>query len=211
MLNSLAFLCFFWRNHLTGELTDAETEHLYSSKPALTSNFVPGALAYITDNLSTAKGIVNGTPCKLHSLTPHPDEDTERINRDRPPLAEAINAAQPGDMVELLLPPLSVNVELLSQASQYFTLEDSLVPGSFIVPIPLSKYPKTLKLKPSDLLRQRTTPLRNINYFAHAYELGNSCTFHKIQGRTIPRLIIGSYSFVYSDISLYKSNIDSQI
>lgn len=172
----------FWRNKLTTcDLTNAEIENLYATRPALSSYFVPTALAYITENISTAKGLVNGTACTFHSITPHPNEDDIRAEKGMPTLATSLKDAAPGEMIELALPPLSINVLLNDKPPASFTLQDSLVPDEYVVPIPLSPYPKYESLKPKDLLRRPTTTLKRLGYMTHGVELGFSCTFHKVQ------------------------------
>jgi hypothetical protein len=172
----------FWRNKLTtSELTNAEIENLYATKAALSSYFVPTALSYITENISTAKGLVNGTACTFHSITPHPDEDAVRLQKEMQTLADSLKHAAPGDMVELALPPLSINVQLNDQPTASFTSEDSLLQDQYVVPIPLSPYPKYDSLKPKDLLRRPTTTSNRVGYITHGVELGFSCTFHKVQ------------------------------
>jgi hypothetical protein len=129
-----------------------------------------------------------------------------------PPLDDCLKQAAPGEMVELALPPLSINVLLNDKPPSSFTAQDSLVPDQYVVPIPLSPYPRHESLKAKDLLRRPTNSIKRLGYFTHGVELGFSCTFHKVQvpfsniqprylyllspffplqGKTIDRLIIG--------------------
>ena len=65
----------------------------------------------ITDtNIAQTKGIVNGTPCTAHSLTPEglSASEFEAMLRD----------AGPGGIVTLDRPPRSINVEPSSIAQQ---------------------------------------------------------------------------------------------
>ena len=58
----------------------------------------------------------------MHSLTLDPTEDTERAKRrmpdgtPMPPLHECIRNAKQGNLVELIVPPISVNVTLPSDS-----------------------------------------------------------------------------------------------
>ena len=171
----------FWRNELVGEnagrLTEAETETLHASHPALTSYFVPGALAFIIDNISTFKGIVNGSSCTFHSLTLDPREDEVRIEEKMDPLSTVLENPIPGEMIELALPPLSINVTLSQEVSADFTADDTLVAGSAVVPIPIGAYPRTEHLKSYELLRRQEYPFKSVSFKIHGVELGYACTY----------------------------------
>ena len=62
-LNNLPIIC--WRNPLHGSaaaaLNSAETNRLFSTHPALSGFFCPGAPAYGKTNVNPAKGIFNGS------------------------------------------------------------------------------------------------------------------------------------------------------
>jgi len=184
----------FWRNTPCGDnaslLSRAELQRLYSTHLPLTSYFAVGGLCMITENLSQAKGIVNGTQCVMHSLTPDPKEDEERAKRRNPldntpflSLHDAIRNAKPGEMVELLLPPLSINVTISPESStlQNVSASDTLVQGQHVIPMFESTFSKTEPIKSWELLGREHDPIQSIAFKDHCLELRYSITFHKIQ------------------------------
>ena len=191
----------FWRNPLAGDnakqLSEAEIQTIYSTHLALTSYFVVGVICAITENLSQLRGIVNGAQCVMHSLTPDPAEDNERAKRKRkdgtpmPPLHECIQAAKPGEMIELVLPPMSVNVTLSSNDyKNSFSASDTLVQGQLVIPMFLSCFPQHETLKPWELLHRHRDPFKSISFLGHSLEPRYAVTYHKMQGQTVTRLII---------------------
>ena len=183
----------FWRNELVGpnaeQLSRAELQQLYSTHLSLTSYFAAGVVSYMTENLSQIRGIVNGASCITHSLTPHQDEDTERAKYLRadgtptPPLHECIWDAKPGEMVQLFLPPLSINVKLKVTTDQQalFSASDTLIPGDIIIPMCVSPFPKSETIQPWELVDRQTDPFKSISYLDHGLDLGFAITYHKIQ------------------------------
>ena len=192
----------FWRNPLAGDnaklLTEAEIQQLYSTHLALKSYFVVGVACAITENLSQTRGIVNGAPCVMHSLTPDPAEDAERAKRimpdtdlPMPTLHDSIRSAKPGEMVELLLPPVSVNVTLSSADHRdRFSASDTLVPQQLVIPMFLSPFLQADALKPWELLHRQRDPFKSISFLTHSLDPRYAITYHKIQGQTVNRLII---------------------
>ena len=194
----------FWRNQLVGAnaqlLSTAEQQQLYSTHLSLTSYFAPGVVSYMTENLCQRKGIVNGAACTTHSLTPHPDEDAERAKHQRadgtptPPLHECIRQARPGDMVQLFLPPLSINVKLHVTADNQanFTDADTLVLGDIVVPMLVSPFPKSEDLSSWELVDRQRDPFRTVSYLDHGLDLGFAITYHKIQvlAQRIPAVLL---------------------
>jgi hypothetical protein len=56
-----------WRANLTGLVSSFPTDSYKLSQ--LTFTFVKDTPAFINENISALKGVVNGSPCTLHSLT----------------------------------------------------------------------------------------------------------------------------------------------
>ena len=182
----------FWRNPLAGDnaklLSKAEMQQLYSTHLALSSYFAVGVVCSITENLSQSRGIVNGAECVMHSITPDPNEDAERGKRIRkdgtpmPSLHECIQAAKPGEMIELVLQPLSVNVTLSSDDHRSnFSACDTLVPGQLVIPMFLSSFSQSEKLKPWELLHRQRDPFKSISFLDHSLDPRYAITYHKIQ------------------------------
>jgi hypothetical protein len=189
-----------WRNPLTGDnaekLSKAETEFLYANHLQLFSYFAVGVSCSITENLSQYRGIVNGAECIMHSVTLHPDEDSERTRRKAPPLLECIRNAKPGDLVELMMPPLAINVTLTSEKHRAkFTHSDTLVSGQLVIPMLLSSFPKAEKVKPWELLQRRSDPFKTVSYLDHCLEPRYAVTFHKLQVSIVYILLPDALSF----------------
>jgi len=184
----------FWRNPLAGEnalsLSQAERQQIYSTHLPLTSYFAAGVICTITENLSQLRGIVNGAQCVMHSLTLDPTEDTERAKRQMPDgtpmpsLHECIRNARPGELVELIMPPISVNVALSESsegASAAFCASDTLVPGQRVIPMLLSAFPKSEGIQPWELLQRQSDPFKSISFLDHSLDPRYAITYHKIQ------------------------------
>ena len=182
----------FWRNPLAGEnallLSNAERQQLYSDHLPLTSYFAEGVVCTITENLSQLRGIVNGAQCVMHSLTLDPTEDEERAKRQMPDgtpmpsVHDCIRNARPGDLVELIVPPISVNVTLSSDGDcAAFSASDTLVPGQRVIPMLLSAFPKSEPVQPWELLQRQGDPFKSISFVDHSLDPRYAITYHKMQ------------------------------
>lgn len=67
--------------------------------------FIPFALAYLSYNVNTLKGLANGTPVRYHSISFQDEEATKNFER-------LLEEAQPGEIITLDHPPDMINVEL---------------------------------------------------------------------------------------------------
>jgi hypothetical protein len=166
-----------WRMDLAGlaaRFPSDITESIYVKKSSqLMFTFVQGAPAYITENMNALKSVVNGSFCELHSLT-----WTDRVISTA--MQQLINNANRGEIVILPIPPDFINVRLDGVPN---SPSDSLFGANdYVIPIPLAR--NNLKVK---FNRQK------IEAKVHAVELGFAVTYHKLQGKTLPRLIINPY------------------
>jgi hypothetical protein len=118
----------------------------------------------------------------LHSLTLDKMEDRIALNNK-------IHSTRPGDVIVLQHPPYSVQVEIASQ-SDSFSTADSLVPGSFVVPILVDKKSCHEVVKPWELLQRNGKTISLIKYRCIAYDLGFSLTYDKTQSKSFRRLIL---------------------
>lgn len=109
------------------------------------------------------------------------DQDGEDFKEPWPPLTEALRNAAPGEMIQLALPPLSINVQLQEPRLSHFAATDTLVQKTAIVPIPVSKYERYEDVHPSELLRRNRDPIRSVAYQTHGVEPGFAITFHKVR------------------------------
>ena len=123
----------------------------------------------------------------MHSVTLDPKEDTERSKRlmpdgtPMPPLHECIRNAKPGDLVELIVPPISVNVTLPSDGDTNFSSADTLVPGQRVIPMLLSTFPKSEAIQPWELLQHQSDPFKSISFLDHSLDPRYAITYHKMQ------------------------------
>lgn len=175
-----------WRNALHGtsasQLTAAESNAIYSSHPALSGFFVPGCPAYGRVNHNTSLGLYNGSKMILHSLTLDKNEDKISLN-------SKILSTRPGNVIVLQYPPYSVQVEIISDSSSFSTA-DSLVPGSFIVPMLMDKKSNHEVIRPWELLQRNGKTISSIKFRSIPYDLGYSLTYDKTQSKSFKRLIL---------------------
>jgi hypothetical protein len=179
--------------------------------------FVPGARAFLTQNINTSIGLANGTEIKYHSISfDDPDEAKE--------YRKHMKSHQPGGVITLDSPPSSINVELFadfpedSEAQKKKNAKmrrkwqhESLVGGGRIV-IPISTsfgsynewektyVPPAHSTSPYTFagvtMRRRSCsrPLYAVSIVRlkdhFCIEPGFCITLHKAQGRTIRRLIL---------------------
>lgn len=160
-------------------LTDRERRALWDSDLRLRGAFVPGAPAYLARNISsgaTRRGICNGAAVLMHSLSFEDPAHADAVRR----LAAA---AQPGEVVWLPHLPLSVNVELT--AAHDWPADLSLVAAGERPVIPITAVPgDAVAVTLPDGRTGTVVP------HEHALDLAFAVTFHKLQGRTIDRLIV---------------------
>ena len=190
-----------WRNLLHGAnaalLTSAESTQLYSTHPALSGFFVPGAPCYGKTNTNTYIGLFNGTRMKQYSLVLDSSED--RISLDA-----KLRAAQPGELVLLQHPPFSVQMQIIDAQLGTFTEADTLVPGKYVVPVMVDTKSQYEVIKPWELLRRQGSTIKNIKYRAHGFDLGFSLTFEKVQSKSFQRLILDLQSWPKMQLTAEK-------
>jgi hypothetical protein len=176
-----------WRNPLHGanaaSLTAAEINQLYKTHIALSGFFVPGAPSYGKQNINCSIGLFNGARQKLHSITFDPHE--EKVS-----LFQKLSQAQPGDLIVLEYPPLSVNVEILDATPDMYLQADSLVQGKYVVPLKMHSKSCHEPIKSYELLSRLGKPIQAIKYRCIPYDLGWSLTFEKTQSKSFQKIIL---------------------
>jgi hypothetical protein len=97
-------------------------------------------------------------------------------------------------MVELLLPPLSINVTISPEGStlKNISASDTLVQGQHVIPIFESTFSTTEPIQPWELLGREHDPIQSIAFKDHCLELRYSITFHKIQVQVAQKLPFSS-------------------
>lgn len=205
-----------WRYQIphASRLEQEHVEALYRLFPELTGYFVQGAPVFMTSNLNPNKGMANGTAATLHSLSwdsvSHVAEMTLKVQ----------NAA-PGEIIDLEVLPLSVNVEIAAnqlldetQRGRRRATDETLVPGRIVIPLACdSEF--TLRIgKDVPVIHPKEFP----------YELAFAITFHKCQGRTMNKIVLDlnqqhgsgrhasvTYSSLYVGLSRVRKGSDIRL
>ena len=96
---------------------------------------------------------------------------------------ERIRNTAPGECIVLEQPPISVNVTLFQQADSWPAAQ-TLVPGLVVVPI----MPDQKRQKARSLQVKGASEV--FKFFDFGYELAFAVTYHKVQGMTLPKIIL---------------------
>jgi len=151
--------------------------------------FVQGAPAMILNNdLNPARGLANGTQCFFHSLVLSASDDGDHV-------MQRIRDAQAGEVV-WIDPPDSILVEVPNADIHTWPADlnahpvDCFAtcpprPSRVIVPIGLAKNRDKSVIE----IKTGTTPYK-LHYKAHGVELAFSLTYHKLQGVTVPKIVL---------------------
>jgi G:T-mismatch repair DNA endonuclease (very short patch repair protein) len=147
----------------------------------LTFYFVAGAPVVLKDNISTANGLANGRICTLHSLTLEPMDVH---------LWPEIGQVPAGAEYRLPRPPLSVNIRL--EESTEFLRRHSLVDGQTVIPMKQRpKNARSISLAKSTANKFKADVNKaKLEYIDHGLDLAFAVTYHKVQGRTLKRVIV---------------------
>jgi Helicase len=168
--------------------------------------FVPGAPAFITENLNTTLGLANGTSILCHSLSFFENMEYDLINKL---ITEQENNF--GNFVTLPFPPASVNIcvcgsidnkpitskrqkqlDFLNTVSILATDTSANDIPNIIIPLPLSKSSmdktKAFKFILKNNLHSHLAQIIVNDQFP--FELGFAMTNHKCQGRTMTHVIL---------------------
>jgi hypothetical protein len=177
-----------WRKPLVGRLAtilnDQTLDLLYENTAELTGIFVQCAPCVLRDeNINPTRGLANGTAASLHSIT---FANTEELVK----CENLINKAQPGELISIPVPS-SINVEIKFNESDKIdrinawpnnlTLQPGKDQTSKAVVIPLLQ-----KIAVKGIKFKNTT----IDYKDHFIDLSFAMTFHKIQGKTVDKIIL---------------------
>ena len=167
---------------LVGRLQEEGTEIPLTS--VLVGFFVEGGPAYLTENINPAMSLANGTFAKLHSLS-----FDYMTPREAAQLRHQIAHAKPGERIHVSRPPTFINIRpvLSDETRAKWNPEFTLVPGDIVLPIGLCSAKTTLDVQ----VDTATKCLQGaVKVSEHRLELGFAVTFHKIQGKTIPKVIL---------------------
>ena len=176
-----------WLKPIAGEsnfgstgLTDQQRQSVWSTNPGLHHLFVEGAPAYMNANIgteATRKEICNGSKLKMTSLyykDPH----------HRQQMDQRIASAAPGQVV-WVDPPDEVIFELEGRNGAAHRLSESESLEADKPTIPLSA-----NLRETYKVSLDNGRAGKITVVEFPFELGFAVTYHRIQGRTLPYLIL---------------------
>ena len=176
-----------------GEALNAEVlNRLYENEPNLWGYFVEGAPVHITANINSVRKLVNGTPGLLHSLILNSE-----AHEDRAKLAQGYET---NTMVTLAKPPHAVNIIVGGTPSKpiYWhevPLEDlsGLIPNDYYAEeqvVPLFTEANDSEEDINSLYAAHQGIAHKLSVKAHGYAIAFAMTDFKLQGRTLPKLII---------------------
>jgi hypothetical protein len=168
---------------------DNVLHEIYHAQSGLLGYFVQGAMSYLTENINPSKGLANGNTVYMHSLS-FSDEDI--MSSEYKTFLTMYDESQPGEEVHLKkIIPTFINVEIIMTAAlkKYWNTSDTIVPNKYVVPIGFRSRPKKiiLDIKVHDHMYNNITLLKDKE---HRVELSFVITLHKLQGKTMPKLII---------------------
>jgi len=136
---------------------DEEVWSRLGSRPDLYQHFVQGAEAFISKNMSTCRGLCNGTPCVLQSFGYY-----DKVNRD---LFDVAVRASNDPVI--------------------------LVPTPDYVLVRVDGFKKLIPLQLKDTKSVHVPGLQEkLSVTKIPYDIGFSVTAHKVQGRTVKRIVL---------------------
>lgn len=149
----------------------------------------------MTENINTPRDAVNGAAMELHSILVSSDEDWHRIT-----------TAKLGDVVELAAAPTCVCVRLINANPDDWpsllhedTVDDEGTVTTHVV-IPLKLSNRGIQISIPGL--REVADRDHVTASTFPYELGFAITYHKVQGRTIARVILDITPWTGRSISL---------
>ena len=172
----------FWEQKPQSE---QDLDHVMQD-PAFFEYFVQNAPGYCIDNICKAKKIVNGTKIQYKSLTIE--------EADQQWLQMKLNLSNPGDVIELPNPPISINVKLVDARPddiikwKHLTLHHNEV----VIPIlrkRINRWNETKKM-PIPGVGRSTLPSRVRLTNFYPLEMSFAMTVEKAQGQTMNHVII---------------------
>ena len=187
-----------WRNVLdprtqslfdrAAQIHNVPIHDLLQKYPESSSYFIIGARVMLRDNLTTEKGLANGTTCVLHSITFDPALGHAAIDEE----FRRVSQATPGTIVELKYRPFSVNVRLNEDISNWDPTE-TLDTTQVVIPLMLNKKrPREFKSlgRKTGSLCHGNNKNKTLAYYDFGFDLAYSVTYHKVQGQTLDKVIL---------------------
>ena len=183
-----------WKIQCTGAimnyLNDSNTEtEIFHKQSGLLSYFVQGAMSYITENINPKKGLANGTTVYMHSLT---FSEEDMLTGDYKIFLTQIKHSSPGEHIHInnAIPKyINVKINITKDLKPLWKTYETILKDKFIIPIGFrSRTDKTKNdIRINDKLHKNKTITKQKE---NRVELAFVITFHKLQGKTIPNLIV---------------------
>ena len=163
-------------------IREGRRRELYEHEPALWGYYVKGAPATINFNIATSRGLVNGCPAMMDSLTLADGQSLDVL------LETAIRNGTTEIEIE---PPVSINVvpDLPDDELQtLLAMELSLEPDRVVIPVTVADRPK--KFTPSSVFAATYGLHFEMSYIDLQLDLSFATTDFKLQGKTVDKLIL---------------------
>ena len=183
-----------WNIQCRGTLFNYLTEsysikEIFHNQSGLIGIFVQGAMSYITENINPAKGLANGTTVYMHSLS---FSEKDMQTNDYNIFLSELQVFSPGQQIHISkIIPLFINVEfkLTNELVPYWKITDTLCTDKNIIPIGYKSRSETITMN-ININNKMYNNVKIIKEKEHRVELSYIITFHKLQGKTLPKLII---------------------
>ena len=168
--------------------SEADLKQLYERDRRMVTVFVPGAPAYINKNVENRKGISNGILAKLHSLSFSSDDAYSDVVAE---IYRRLNEAAAGSVVWITgASVLSINVAVTGRENYVFRddeiierIADTATSKSVVV-VPISTHT-------SDDISVSLNGFRgSLTCTVFGVEPAFAITFHKVQGKTMEKVIV---------------------
>ena len=164
-------------------------EEIYHNQSGLIGIFVQGAMSYITENINPTKGLANGTAVYMHSLT-FSDEDMKSDYYKQ--FIKLLEVAKPGEQISInKIIPTFINVEFImpEELKPFWDETETLCTNKVIIPIGYKSRSEKIIID-INVNGQNYHNITIKKEKEHRVELSFIITFHKLQGKTLPKLII---------------------
>lgn len=146
-------------------------------------------MSYLTENINPSKGLANGSTVYMYSLSFN-DEDI--ASNEYKLFLEILNNSKPGEEVHLnsIIPTfINVEIKMTSELEKYWKISETIVQNKYVVPIGFRTRP-TKTLIDFKIDKQIYNNVEIVKTKIHRVELSFVITLHKLQGKTMPKLII---------------------
>ena len=157
---------------------------VYDQSPEAWGYFVHTSPVYLDFNFNPKLGLANGTACQQHSITLDASTtDLGEVERD-------CALSKPGDFITIPVPQ-AVNVKLIGHGAEHYPADAPSFNNARppIIPVP-GKGKTIFTFGPNIVDGRRHQKSRALLASTSGFELGFGVTFHKMQGKTVDKIIL---------------------